>query len=432
MKVLALLCLATVALAKHEQYIGWKSYYLGPTTFEQLQAIGRLHDEFDLDILSHPILEREGITLVKPEHHVAFIKAIEDEGIPYRIHRDDVKAALDYDDMVIEKRRSERAARNSREMPYDSYQRIAVIDEYLQDVASRYPDIVTLVTPANTFNGHPIQYLKISTTNFEDESKPVIFIDGGIHAREWISPPTVTYAIRKLVEDVTESDLLDKFDWILLPVVNPDGYEHTFTSFRFWRKTRSTDQHQLSPACPGVDGNRNYDFFWNTVGTNPSPCSDTYAGSRAFSEIETRVVRDIVNENLHRIALYLTMHSYGSMILYPWGHDGTLSPNAFALHVVGIAMADKIHESQLPNFPSYAVGNSLLVIGYGAAGAAEDWAHLVGVPLSYTYELPGLDGGFNGFHLDPIYIEQVVKDTWEGIVVGAREAGELFLRKKSL
>lgn len=34
--------------------------------------------------------------------------------------------------------------------------------------------------------------------------------------------------IRKLTEDVTEHDLLDNFDWILMPVVNPDGYAYTF------------------------------------------------------------------------------------------------------------------------------------------------------------------------------------------------------------
>ena len=87
-----------------------------------------------------------------------------------------------------------------------------------------------MVNAANSFEGRPIKYVKISSTNFEDESKPVIFIDGGIHAREWIAPPTVTWAIHKLVEDLTESDLLDRFDWILLPVVNPDGYKFTFTN----------------------------------------------------------------------------------------------------------------------------------------------------------------------------------------------------------
>lgn len=127
------------------------------------------------------------------------------------------------------------------------------------------------------------------------------------------------------------------------------------------------------------------------------------------------------------MSLYITMHSFGSMILYPWGHDGSLSNNAFALQYVGVGMADAIFAKKLPHFPRYQVGNSVHVIGYRASGASEDWAHSVGVPLSYTYELPGLSNGLNGFNLNPRYIEQVCRETWEGIVVGARRSGDLFV-----
>ncbi|KAM3955733.1 LOW QUALITY PROTEIN: carboxypeptidase B-like [Aphomia sociella] len=428
MKTWTVLLLCVAVYAKHEHYTGWKSYYVGPKSQEQLRSIGPLAQEFELDVLSYANVEREGVVLVKPEHQEGFTKALEEKGIAYRIHSADVKAALDHDDIAMEVRRRENVARNGKELPYDNYQELEVIEEYLADVARRYPDRATLVSPANSSEGRPIYYLKISTTNFEDTSKPVIFIDGGIHAREWISP-TVTWAIHKLLEDVTEPDLLERFDWILIPVVNPDGYKFTFTSSRFWRKTRSTDQSSLSTMCPGVDGNRNYDFFWNTVGTSNSACADTYAGSRPFSEIETRVVQSLLHEHLNRISLYLTMHSYGSMILYPWGHDGSLSNNAFALQTVGIAMADRIFENALAHFPRYIVGNSVLVIGYAASGASEDYAHSIGVPLSYTYELPGLAGGFDGFHLNPRYIEQVCRETWEGIVAGARRSGDLFMTK---
>lgn len=174
---------------------------------------------------------------------------------------------------------------------------------------------------------------------------------------------------------------------------------------------------------------------WNTVGTSSTPCgfSQTYAGGRGFSEIETRVVRDIILENLHRMALYITMHSFGSMILYPWGHDGSLSQNAFALQIVGNAIAQRMDSLSLSNFPNYVVGNSVLVIGYPAAGASEDYAHSVGVPLSYTIELPGLGWlASQGFHLDPIYIEQVCMETWEGLAIGARRAGDLFGNLKSV
>ncbi|XP_063537722.1 carboxypeptidase B-like [Cydia strobilella] len=427
MRLLAVVLLFALAYAKHEKYEGWKSYYVGPASAEQLKAFGPIIDQYNVDVLSHPIVQREGVVLVAPKYQAGFTKALEDLAIEYKVHAENVKAALDYDDTLIAAKKARDLMRNGgRNLPYDNYQTLETIYAYILDVAARFPDTVTLVSPGNSFEGRPIYYLKISTTNFQDETKPVIFIDGGIHAREWISPPSVTWMIHKLTEDVTEPDLLENFDWIILPVVNPDGYAFTFSSDRFWRKTRSTDSHLWSSLCPGVDGNRNFDFFWGTVSTSTSPCSDTYGGSQPFSEIETRVVRDLLHQYLHRMALYLTMHSYGSMILYGWGHDGSLSNNAFALHTVGVNMATAIDAQKLPNFPNYTVGNAVLVLWYGASGASEDYAHLIGVPLSYTYELPGLQGGFEGFHLDPIYIEQVCRETWEGIVVGARRAGELF------
>ncbi|XP_059061016.1 carboxypeptidase B-like [Achroia grisella] len=429
MKLWTVLSLCVFVCAKHEHYTGWHSYYIEPSTQEQLQALGVILQEYAVDVLSHPILKRPGIVLVRPEHQHGFTKALETEGIAYRMYSSDVKRALDHDDRRMQAKKIENLARHKKELPYDNYQELEKIDEYLVDIANRYPEKVTLVTPANSFEGHPIKYLKISSTNFEDISKPVIFIDGGIHAREWIAPPTVTWAIHKLVENVTEPDLLDAFDWILLPVVNPDGYKFTFTGPRFWRKTRSINEDPSSITCPGVDGNRNYDFFWNTVGTDDSPCTETYAGSEPFSEVETRVVRDILHEHLNRIALYITMHSYGSMILYPWGHDGTFSNNSMDLHAVGVAMADEIQAKSLSHFPKYVVGNSFQVIGYATSGSSEDYAHSIGIPLAYTIELPGLGQSFEGFHLDPSYIEQVCSETWEGFVAGAALAGELFTNK---
>lgn len=410
----------------NHKHFRWKTFHVRPSNDVQLKTFGSLIQQLDLDVLGHATTQREGLVLVQPDQLEAFTSLMDGQGIAYRIHADDIKSKLDYDDMLIEEAHNATKARNGARLPYDNYQTWEAIEAYLDDVARRFPNRATLVNAGQSFEGRNLKYLKISSTNFEDKSKPVIVIDGGIHAREWISPPTVTWAIRKLVEDVTEPDLLDRFDWILFPVVNPDGYRFTFTNNRFWRKTRSTDQSALGSICPGVDGNRNYDFFWNTVGTSSNACADTFAGRRAFSEVEVRAVRDILHEHLPRIALYLTMHSFGSMILYPWGHDGSLSNNALGLHTVGIAMADAINSKALSHFPRYVVGNSVLVIGYAASGASEDYAHSIGVPFSYTYELPGLNSGMQGFVLEPRYIQQVCEETWLGIVAGARRAGDIF------
>ena len=53
---------------------------------------------------------------------------------------------------------------------------------------------------------------------------------------------------------------------------------------------------------------------------SPIPCLDTYHGGRAFSEPETRAVRDFVMSKRHRLQGYLAFHSFGNKILYPWGY----------------------------------------------------------------------------------------------------------------
>lgn len=104
------------------------------------------------------------------------------------------------------------------------------INAYLDDLAARYPSRVKVSTGGRTVNGRDIKVITISSTGGNDPSKPIIVSDGGIHAREWIAPSVALYMINKLVEDITESDVANNIDWIIIPSLNPDGYEYSHTN----------------------------------------------------------------------------------------------------------------------------------------------------------------------------------------------------------
>ena len=118
----------------------------------------------------------------------------------------------------------------------------------------------------------------------------------GIHAREWISPATVTYVMNELITNPQHGSLLNMFDFFILPVTTPDGsvlccrylryivlntryrlilipnrrpshfiiffsYEYSHTVDRLWRKNRNPNPSTFG-LCSGVDLNRNFGYKW--------------------------------------------------------------------------------------------------------------------------------------------------------------------------
>ncbi|OWR51431.1 caboxypeptidase 4 [Danaus plexippus plexippus] len=423
MKVWVFSCFIFAVSAKHEEFAGWKSYYVEPSDLGQLKSFNSLIQHIKVDVFAHPIVGRPGLILVDPSFQNELIGGLERLGIKYKIHAEDVKSQFDLEDDLFKNVYKKSPQSNfGGKLPYDSYQSYETINKYLDDIAKEYPEKAKVVTHTS-FNGLPIKYLRVSTTNFEDPTKPIIYLDGGIHGREWLSIPPVTFAINRLLENGTDSSLLEKFDFILFPIVNTDGYQYSRDRSAAWRKTRSWYQDPWSIMCPGVDIDRNFDFHWNTTGAGSSKCSYVYPGVSAFSEAETRVVREILLEN-DRILMYISFSSGGSLIMYPWAVDGSLSSEVFRLHNVGVAMADTINALQMPEFFDYKVGNAALVRQLPMSGTSIDYAHHLGVPLTFTIELPGL---FGGYFMNPIYMARICFETWEGVKAGIRKAEQLYM-----
>ena len=72
--------------------------------------------------------------------------------------------------------------------------------------------------------------------------------------------------------------------------------------------------------CTGTDLNRNWGYHWNDGGSSSNPCTDTYMGKSAFSEIENQNVRDFLSKHKDTIMYYVNLHSYSQLVLLPWGY----------------------------------------------------------------------------------------------------------------
>jgi len=117
---------------------------------------------------------------------------------------------------------------------WNSYQRLSNIFTFLSTINSQYPTITAVETLGKSYSGNDLRLIRVGVGQ-ANKNKPVIFIDSGIHAREWIGPAFTTYFVQALVDGYAANDanilpLLQKFDFYILPVVNPDGYEYTHTN----------------------------------------------------------------------------------------------------------------------------------------------------------------------------------------------------------
>jgi len=119
----------------------------------------------------------------------------------------------------------------SQGFDFKSYHTLEEIYVNLDELAKQYPDKVQVVVGGKTHEGRDIKGVKI----ISNEEKYGIFIEGGIHAREWISPATVMYILHQLLysKDPNVRHIADNHNWFIFPIFNPDGYAYSFNHVRF-------------------------------------------------------------------------------------------------------------------------------------------------------------------------------------------------------
>ncbi|XP_013194199.1 zinc carboxypeptidase-like [Amyelois transitella] len=271
---------------------------------------------------------------------------------------------------------------NKLSFSWTAYYDVDDIYDYLKDMSKRYSKWTDLVVGGQSYEGRKILGLRIKTPTAK-VYKQIVFIESGIHAREWIAPATTTYFINQLLTstDPAITSLRDQFEWHIFPTVNPDGYHYSYTVERFWRKTRS----KSSEKCYGSDPNRNWDYNWGKSGISTDPCDDIYPGIKPFSEVETRTLSEyILSLN---ITAYIGFHSFGPVLLIPYSDSLDNISNYDDLVKIG---KTSIEYGGIVNGTTYVGPVTSARHWYSASGGSMDWVrYKLNTPLVFTYELRG-------------------------------------------
>ncbi|KAG8226504.1 hypothetical protein J437_LFUL007386 [Ladona fulva] len=353
----------------------------------------------------------EGDLMVSPPMRKVFESILNAKSLSYEVLSDNVQALFDAE--VRRQRLAQKRSRPNERISFERYYDYDGICAYLDEIAAKHPNIVTQIVAGKSYEGRVVRGVKVSS----GPGKRMVMVDAGIHAREWIAPAVALYLLQQLTEG-TATDLVNDVDWLILPVVNPDGYQFTFTENRNWKKTRSV----FSPTeyCKGVDANRNFDFHWMESGSSQMPCDSAFAGKSAFSEPESNNIKSVILQNVNEIDAYITLHSYGQYIFYPWEYSSELPDDWQELDHLAKEMRAAIASV---HGTSYLVGTSGAIL-FPASGTSSDWAKAVPkIKYTYTIKLPG--GGGTGFDLPPERIPNVVQETLMGLkVVGQHVSGK--------
>ncbi|XP_067947675.1 carboxypeptidase A2-like [Watersipora subatra] len=384
-----------------------------PTTTRQVDTLSKLESDFqEIDFWTEPHIGRP-CDLNIPSGLVGYVTRLFTRFgmVPETIHKD-LQKLINRNKATPRERRLFSQAGNFNNI-VGLFARHNEIEEWLYQVANAFPSLAKVESIGNTYEGRQQTLIKIGAADSKGDQKPIIWIDSGIHAREWLTVGTTVWIINKMLTtyntDPEVKDLMDHYDWYFLPVANPDGYEYTHTSDRLWRKTRTPNSWS---SCRGTDPNRNWDYQWGVSGTSSSPCSSTYGGSAAFSEPCTQNMRDAILSIAPRVKLYMGVHSYSQMWLTPWAWGGN-KPSDYS---------DLLNIANRGNAALRAVHGTRFVVGtppdilYSASGGAYDWAKgVAGIKYSYTYELRPDGNSYNGFVVPESEIEPSGEEVWASL-----------------
>lgn len=265
-----------------------------------------------------------------------------------------------------------------------------------------YPNLISIRKPIGTFKtwkNNNLFWVRISDQPETNEEEPEILYTGLIHAREFVSVSQMIFYMWHLLEnydnDPVIKQILDHTELYFVPVVNPDGlnynvegYDPSDDSFSHLLRKNMRDNDGdgfFDPENDGVDLNRNFGTHWayDDEGSSGFIGDATYRGASPFSEPETRAIEFFCNTHDFQIAL--NHHSYGNLLVYPWGYidEHTPDSNSFTNYSALLTKANR-----------FVYGRGMETVGYMTNGDSDDWMYAEHGTLAMTPETGDPDDDF--------------------------------------
>ena len=277
---------------------------------------------------------------------------------------------------------------------YPCYRTVEETFASAASLASNHPGLVQWMDvgdsweKSNGTGGFDMRVLKLTNQNIDGDDKPVLFVTAAMHAREYATAELVTrfgeYLVNNYGIDADATWILDYHQVHLMLQTNPDGRKIA-EDHDLWRKNTNADYCLADYDSRGADLNRNFSFEWNCCGgSSDDECSAVYHGPWAASEPEISAVEAYMAEVFtdqrpddmetpapeNTTGIYIDVHSYSRLVLWPWGSTGDTAPNATQLQTLGRKFAywnDYSPEQAIGLYPTDGTSDEHAYGTYGVA-----------------------------------------------------------------
>lgn len=165
-------------------------------------------------------------------------------------------------------------------------------------------------------DGHPVLRVDLGP----DDAPEAAIAIAAIHAMEWIGVEVMLAMLEAIAALGAQRRRL-----IAFPILNPDGYRRAEAHLRAGRRWT-----YVRANARGVDLNRNWPTHWarSRLVQRLIPVIGG-AGSHPGSEPEVRAVLDaiVATKRIAPVDRALSLHSFGRVLLLPWGGRFALPPD---------------------------------------------------------------------------------------------------------
>jgi carboxypeptidase T len=300
--------------------------------------------------------------------------------------------------------------------PDSNYHNYAEMVADIQAVAAARPSIVHIFSLGTSYEGRDIIGARISDDANDNLSEPGVFFVGQHHAREHLTVEVVLSLLHMFAGTTPTatsevSNLVRTRQIYIVPSLNPDGAEYDIAggSYSYWRKNR-----QPNSDAVGTDNNRNYSYKWGCCGGSDGwGGGETYRGPSPLSAPENQRMHDFMVAHPN-VKTGISYHTYGELVLYPYGYTYTDEPPDMdhVDHQTFMAMGAEMERTT----GYHAQQSSDLYI---TDGDWNDWMYGELHRYPITIEMAGY--GY-GFYPPDEYIPVEIKRNWRAAIFDAKIA----------